>query len=147
MSKILDLAKNFEQTSNEQAKNTEKAVSNEFKKHEQRLIDLLNENEQVIKTAVQEQNKRILQTTLKTWGIVALAIIMTLAVAGGALVYQGDRIQSNLDEIATQEARIALLSEKGGKIELQQCIDKKNRKRLCIPMNKDAGAFGNGSLM
>ncbi|WP_368970851.1 MbeB family mobilization protein, partial [Bacillus cereus] len=28
MSKILDLAKNFEQTSNEQAKNTEKIVGN-----------------------------------------------------------------------------------------------------------------------
>ncbi|WP_353476941.1 MbeB family mobilization protein, partial [Campylobacter jejuni] len=36
MSKILDLAKNFEQTSNEQAKNTEQIVAAEFKQHEQR---------------------------------------------------------------------------------------------------------------
>ncbi|MEX5538857.1 MbeB family mobilization protein, partial [Pseudomonas syringae] len=71
MSKILDLAKNFEQTSNEQAKNTEKIVGNEFKKHEQRLIDLLSENERAIGSAIREQNKRLLPIMLKTWSIVA----------------------------------------------------------------------------
>ena len=48
MSKILDLAKSFEQTSSEQAKDTEQVVAKEFKKHEQRLIDLLTENEKAI---------------------------------------------------------------------------------------------------
>ena len=37
--------KSFEQTSSKQAKDTEQVVATEFKKHEQRLIDLLSENE------------------------------------------------------------------------------------------------------
>ncbi|WP_372913492.1 MbeB family mobilization protein, partial [Klebsiella pneumoniae] len=43
MSKILDLAKNFEQTSKQQAQDTEQIVANALKQHEKRLIDLLNE--------------------------------------------------------------------------------------------------------
>ncbi|WP_410169730.1 MbeB family mobilization protein [Acinetobacter pollinis] len=147
MSKILDLAKRFEQTSNEQAKDTEQAVAREFKNHEKRLTDLLNENERAISSAIREQNKRLLPIMLKTWSIVAIVIITTLAIAWGILLYQSHVIISNLDEIASQEARIALLTEKGGKIELQNCIDRKNRKRLCIPMNKDAGTWGNGLMV
>ena len=83
MSKILDLAKNFEQTSNEQAKNTEQSVATEFKKHEQRLIDLLNENEKAISNAIQEQNKRLLPIILKTWSYVAIAVITALVLVWG----------------------------------------------------------------
>ena len=53
MSKILDLAKSFEQTSSKQAKDTEQVVATEFKKHEQRLIDLLSENEKAMSNAIQ----------------------------------------------------------------------------------------------
>jgi len=67
MSKILDLAKSFEQTSSEQVKDTEQAVATEFKKHEERLIGLLNENEKAISNAIQEQNKRLLPTMLNAF--------------------------------------------------------------------------------
>ncbi|WP_213083547.1 MbeB family mobilization protein, partial [Acinetobacter baumannii] len=83
MSKILDLAKNFEQTSNEQAKNTEQTVTLEFKKHEQRLIDLLNENEKAISSAIQDQSKRLHLITLKTWSTVAIGIITALLLSWG----------------------------------------------------------------
>lgn len=46
MGKILDLAKSFEQTSNEQAKTTEQAVSAEFKKQEQRFTQRKRESNQ-----------------------------------------------------------------------------------------------------
>ncbi|MEX5538718.1 hypothetical protein ABFV54_26795, partial [Pseudomonas syringae] len=65
----------------------------------------------------------------------------------GILVCQRDRIISNLDEISSQEEIIELFTDKVGKIELQNCIDRKNRKRLCIPMNKDAGTWGNGLMV
>ena len=91
MSKILDLAKNFEQTSKEQAKVTEQNVSEEFKKHEQRLIDLLKSNEQAINNAIQEQNKRILPIMLKTWSVVAIAIVTALLLMWGILTYQSKK--------------------------------------------------------
>ena len=39
------------------------------------------------------------------------------------------------------------ISEQGGNVKLQNCIDTKNRKRLCVLVNKDAGTWNNGSLM
>ena len=147
MSKILDLAKSFEQTSNEQAKDTEQVVATEFKKHEQRLIDLLSENEKAMSNAIQEQNKRLLPTMLKTWSIVAIAIVTALLLMWGILAYQSKKIAQNTEIMAQQKIAIQDLADKGGNIKLQECIDSKNRKRLCIPMNKDAETWKNGSLM
>ena len=147
MSKILDLAKSFEQTSNKQAKDTEQVVATEFKKHEQRLIDLLSENEQAMKSAIQEQNRRLLPTMLKTWSIVAIAVITAILVMWGILTYQSKKIAQNAEIMAQQSLAIQELADKGGNIKLEDCIDKKNRKRLCILVNKDAGSWKNGSLM
>ncbi|WP_373683538.1 MbeB family mobilization protein [Acinetobacter sp. YH18001] len=147
MSKILDLAKNFEQTSSKQAKDTEQVVATEFKKHEQRLIDLLSENEKAISNAIQEQNKRLLPTMLKTWSIVAIAIVTALLLMWGILTYQSKKIAQNAEIMAQQEIAIQELANKGGNVKLQDCIDDKNRKRLCVLVNKDAGSWGKGSLM
>ena len=147
MSKILDLAKNFEQTSNEQVKNTEQTVATEFKKHEQRLIGLLNENEKAISNAIREQNKRLLPIMLKTWSYVALAVITALMMMWGILIYQSHTISKNAEIIAQQNLAIQELANKGGNVKLQNCIDTKNRKRLCVLENKDAGTWNNGSLM
>ena len=147
MSKILDLAKSFEQTSSEQAKDTKQVVATEFKKHEQRLIDLLNENEKAMSNAIQEQNKRLLPTMLKTWSIVAIAIVTALLLMWGILAYQSKKIAQNAEIMAQQKIAIQDLADKGGNIKLEDCIDKKNRKRLCVLVNKDAGSWNNGSLM
>ena len=147
MSKILDLAKSFEQTSSKQAKDTEQVVATEFKKHEQRLIDLLSENEKAISNAIQEQNKRLLPTMLKTWSIVAIAIVTALLLMWGILTYQSKKIAQNAEIMAQQEIAIQNLADKGGNVKLQDCIDDKNRKRLCVLVNKDAGSWGKGSLM
>ena len=147
MSKILDLAKNFAQTSNEQAKNTEQIVAAEFKQHEQRLIGLLNENEKVIKSAIQEQNKRLFPIMLKTWSIVALAIVTTLLLMWGILTYQSYKIGKNADLIAQQQATIKQLKDAGGNLNITNCIDNKNRKRTCIQMNTKAGSWKGGYLV
>ena len=147
MNNLLDLAKNFEQTSNEQAKVTKQSVSIEFENHKQHLIDLLNSNEQAIKNAIQEQNKRLLPTMLKTWSIVAIAIVTALLLMWGILAYQSKKIAQNAEIMAQQKIAIQDLADKGGNVKLQDCIDDKNRKRLCVLVNKDAGSWGKGSLM
>jgi hypothetical protein len=49
--------------------------------------------------------------------------------------------------MAQQKIAIQDLADKGGNVKLQDCIDDKNRKRLCDLVNKDAGSWGKGSLM
>ena len=147
MSKILDLAKSFEEKSSEQAKDTEQIVATEFKKHEKRLIALLNENEKAISSAIIEQNQRIRPIILKTWMIVSIGIVTGIALAWGILMYQSHKIGKNAELIAQQNLAIQELANKGGNVKLQDCIDTKNRKRLCVLVNKDAGTWSNGSLM
>ena len=147
MSKILDLAKSFEQTSNEQAKDTEQVVATEFKKHEQRLIDLLSENEKAISNAIREQNKRLLPIMLKTWSIVAIAVITALVLVWGISAYQSHKISKNMDVIAQQQATIQQLKDAGGNLVMTNCIDDKNRKRTCIQMNTQAGSWKGGYLV
>ncbi|SLO30486.1 MULTISPECIES: MbeB family mobilization protein [Gammaproteobacteria] len=147
MSKILDLAKNFEQTSKQQAQDTEQIVANALKQHEKRLIDLLNENEKAMSTAIREQNSRIRPIILKSWMIVSIAIVTAIALAWGVLTYQSYRINKNFELITQQNLAIQELKDKGANVQFQDCIDKKNRKRLCVLVNKEAGTWKNGSFM
>ena len=84
---------------------------------------------------------------VKTWSIVAIAIVTALLLMWGILTYQSKKIAQNAEIMAQQKIAIQDLADKGGNIKLQECIDSKNRKRLCIPMNKDAETWKNGSLM
>ncbi|MFW2079313.1 MbeB family mobilization protein [Acinetobacter sp. ULE_I010] len=147
MSKILDLAKSFEEKSSEQAKDTEQIVATEFKKHEKRLIGLLNENEKAISSAINEQNQRIRPIILKTWMIVSIGIVTGIALAWGILMYQSHKIGENAELIAQQQATIQQLRNAGGSLITTSCLDSKNRKRLCIQMNTQAGSWKGGYLV
>ena len=147
MSKILDLAKSFEEKSSEQAKDTEQIVATEFKKHEKRLIALLNENEKAISSAIIEQNQRIRPIILKTWMIVSIGIVTAIALAWGIFDVPKPQNQQKRRIDRSTEPSHPRVSEQGGNVKLQDCIDTKNRKRLCVLVNKDAGTWSNGSLM
>src|SRR5690606_26754561 len=125
MSKILDLAKNFEQTSKQQANDTEQIVANALKQHEQRLIGLLNENEIAMSTAIREQNSRIRPIILRSWMIVSIDIVTAIALAWGTLMYQSYRINKNSELITQQNLAIQELKDKGANVQFQDCIDKK----------------------
>ncbi|WP_218951726.1 hypothetical protein, partial [Acinetobacter sp. YH16040] len=107
----------------------------------------LNENEKVIKSAIQEQNKRLFPIMLKTWSIVAIAIVTTLLLMWGILTYQSYKIGKNADLIAQQQATIQQLKDAGGNLNITNCIDNKNRKRTCIQMNTKAGSWKGGYLV
>ena len=72
---------------------------------------------------------------------------VALLLMWGILAYQSYKIGKNAEIIAQQSQAIEDLAKKGGNIKLQDCIDDKNRKRLCVLVNKDAPTWKNGSLM
>ena len=112
MSKILDLAKSFEEKSSEQAKDTEQIVATEFRSTKN-AIALLNENEKAISSAIIEQNQRIRPIILKTWMIVSIGIVTAIALAWGILMYQSHKISKNAELIAQQNLAIQELANKG----------------------------------
>ena len=111
------------------------------------LERLVTKNERAMNSAIQEQNRRLLPTMLKTWSIVAIAVITAILVMWGILAYQSHKIGKNAEIIAQQNLAIQDLANKGGNIKLKDCIDNKDRKRLCVLVNKDAPTWQNGSLM
>ena len=147
MSKILDLAKSFEQTSSKQAKDTEQVVATEFKKHEQRLIDLLSEKRE----SNEQRYPRAEQTPIADY-VKNLEHRShshrdsTFTDVGHPSLSEQENRTERRDYGSTEDSH-SRFSGQGGNVKLQDCIDDKNCKRLCVLVNKDAGSWGKGSLM
>lgn len=147
MSKILDMAKNFEQKSKEQANATETAVKNAFEQHETRIKALLSASEKTISSDLNAQNARIRNLALQTWIYIAAGVITLIIAFWGILWYQSSKITDNIETISTQNARIEVLKKQGGNITTSHCTDDKNRSRFCIKINKAEGDFVNGYMI
>lgn len=136
MSKILDMAKTFEQTSRQQAADIENSLTPEFERHERAIKEALSSSERSINDAIQDQQKRIGWLLLKSWGWMLLAALLLLAATSGTLWYQGNLI-------AERQATLEALNKKGGKLILSdKCEDKNGKHRFCIRMDMDEGTFG-----
>ena len=140
MSKILDMAKTFEQTSKQQASDIENKLKPEFERHETAIKEALNSSEKSINDAIQEQQKRIGWLLLKSWGVMLLSVLLLLAATSGTLWYQGRLI-------AERQATLERLDKQGGKLILSKCEDENGKIRLCIRMNMDEGKFGDDYMI
>ena len=141
MSKILDMAKTFEQTSKQQAAAIESSLTPEFERHERAIKEALNSSRQSINDAIQDQQKRIGWLLLKSWGVMLISALLLLAATSGTLWYQGNLI-------AERQATLETLAKKGGKLILSnKCEDENGKNRFCIKMDMDAGKYGDGYMI
>ncbi len=140
MSKILDMAKTFEQTSKQQADDIESSLKPEFERHEEAIKEALDSSRQSINDAIQDQQKRIGWLLLKSWGVMLISGLLLLAATSGTLWYQGNLI-------AERQATLETLGKKGGKLIFNKCEDKNGKIRLCIRMNMDEGKFGDDYMI
>ena len=147
MSKILDLAKSFEQTSSEQAKDTEQVVATEFKKHEQRLKDLLQRKRESNELRYPRAEQTVTPDYVKNLEHRSHSRDHShFSDVGNPSLSEPQNRQERRDNRPTEPSYTGL-SEQGGNIKLKDCIDNKDRKRLCVLVNKDAPTWQNGSLM
>src|SRR5699024_5254513 len=102
MSEILNLAKQFETISKQQAAATEPSVSIESQRHENAIRQALKSNEQSINNAIREQNQRqrwllvTMMGKLSLW--IGLSGLCLIAILSGILVYQGKMISDRYQE-------------------------------------------------
>ncbi|WP_375732284.1 MbeB family mobilization protein [Vibrio ponticus] len=132
MSKILDLAQDFEKKSKQQALNTEQHLKSEFERHERFIEQALRSSEQKIKGDINAQNRRMSVLVLKSWAWIGLSIFLVIVACSSVIWWQGSMILANQLEINQQSATIKQLELKGGKIQLSQCGE-----RICIAVAKD----------
>lgn len=137
--KILTLAQTFEQNSKQQASDTRKAVSAEFKKLRAHISEELRSSEQSSSAAIHAQNQRLRALALKGWLWMALSIALVLVASYGALWYTQDRVRQNLADIEALERQVRALKLQGGSVNLSWCD-----KKLCVQIDEKAPKYQEG---
>ncbi|EPA5448737.1 MobB protein [Vibrio cholerae] len=143
MSKILNLAQDFEKKSKQQAHDTEQRLKSEFERHEKFIEQALRSSEQKIKGDINAQNQRMSALVLKSWLWIVLSVFLVLVACTGVIWWQGRTILANQQEISRQNATIEQLESKGGKIQMSTCGD---QKRLCIKVDLDEDSYGSNGV-
>ncbi|MGP7823444.1 MbeB family mobilization protein [Proteus mirabilis] len=138
MSEILNLAKQFETTSKQQAAATETSVKIEFQQHENAIRQALKSNEQSINNAIREQNQRqrwllvTMMGKLSLW--IGLSGLCLIAILSGILVYQGKMIADRYQEIQQLDQSVLEMNEYTGKgLSVLMDDKKKNQYYLILP--------------
>ncbi|MGD6738127.1 MbeB family mobilization protein [Photobacterium leiognathi subsp. mandapamensis] len=115
MSRILDLAQNFEAKSKQQAHDTERHLKNVFEKHEKFIEQALRSSEQKITDDINAQNQRMSTLVLKSWLWIVLSVFLVLVACTGVIWWQGKTILTNQQEISLQKTMIERLESEGGR--------------------------------
>ncbi len=120
MSKILDLAKDFEAKSKQQASATEIRLKREFERHEQSVLEALNSSANKIKSDIIAQNVIMNRLVLRSWVWIVATLTIVLVSIQGVLWYKGNQIAENLAAINAQEQTLKLLQNQMFGIALHQ---------------------------
>ncbi|WP_430777249.1 MbeB family mobilization protein, partial [Vibrio parahaemolyticus] len=104
MSKILNLAQDFEKKSKQQAHDTEQRLKSEFERHETFIEQALRSSEQKIKGDINAQNRRMSVLVLKSWAWLGLTIFLVIVACSSVIWWQGSMILANQLEINQQSA-------------------------------------------
>ena len=132
MSKILELAKTFEESSKQQASDIETSVKNAFEPHEKAILAALESSAQRLNTAIDAQNRRWGWLVLKGWVFPLIGVAFLLGISWVVVWYQGRVIAENWVEISRQNKTLEQLAKKGGMLHLSTCGE-----RQCIAVSKD----------
>ena len=132
MSKIFDLAKDFEAKSKQQASATESSLKHEFERHERSVREALISSVDKIKSDISAQNAIMSRLVLRSWIWVGATLIIVFGAIQGVLWWQGNEILTNQREIESQRANLRDLESRGAKIQLRNC-----NGRLCAQIDED----------
>lgn len=154
MSEILDLARNFEERSKQQATATEQRVANAYAQHEQNLLSALLLSEETLSAAINaretslnallsatEANTRAL--VVSSWKWLLGTILTVLLASTGALLVTGKVVAENLRLIEQQKVTMANMQGLG-----VEFIRDKNGQFIVLPMGMKpvmGWTFNNGS--
>lgn len=103
MSKILELAKTFEESSKQQASDIETSVKNAFEPHERAILAALESSARRLNSAIDAQNRRWGWLVLKGWVFPLIGVAFVLGISWVVVWYQGKVIAENWNTITRQE--------------------------------------------
>ncbi|HHY0567229.1 TPA: MbeB family mobilization protein [Vibrio parahaemolyticus] len=131
MSKILNMARDFNSQSKKQANAIEQTLKKDFERHEQRIQDALKSSEQKIINDIQEQQSRLNLLVMKTWIWLPVTLLFLVIVSYGIAWYQGQTILDNQKKIARQKAILEQFQNKTWGLSLYE--SQKGERFIVIP--------------
>nr|WP_172684462.1 MbeB family mobilization protein [Yersinia frederiksenii] len=135
MSGILDLAKNFEAKSKQQASDTDATLTRVFRQHEESISAALSSSETKITIAINAQRASMQRLILSTWLWVGVSLITSLSLAWGVLWYQGRVIAENWERLSEQKQALAQFEAKTWGLSL---MEDKNGRFIVLPKGGSA---------
>lgn len=130
MSKVLDLARDFEQRSKQQAAAIESNLNSEFERHERAISEALRSSEQRTNDAIVAHSRKMGWMLLKSWGLALVGVLLLLSATSGMLWFQGKQIVENQQRIASQKKALSDLVGRTWGIEL---LEDKNGRFIVLP--------------
>ena len=131
MSKILDLAKSFKETSSKEAESISKALQDDLKQLENDLATALSKSNKNLKNAIHESNQalkeeisanqqRMSLSLFKTWvWVIALLVLLVLGLTvwsawqAGTVLSQSTAIQQGKEALAELPEHLAVAKDEG----------------------------------
>lgn len=111
MSAISELAQSFEEQSKRQASDTEQAIRNELRQHEERLRSALSDGRQKIESDIQQTEQSMLQhqrrlrrLMLAAWLLPIATMLVVQCALLAALWWTGSQVASNAKEMRQARA-------------------------------------------
>nr|WP_011264086.1 MbeB family mobilization protein [Pasteurella multocida]CAI57700.1 mobilization protein [Pasteurella multocida] len=136
MSKILDLAQTFQQTSKKELESTSEIVQNAIKQHEQNLIQQLQHANKNLAENIQIEQAKLIKNTVKMYRLptlIALTVLALIAITAGILTWQA---KNAYQEMTEWQSSAEIAKEQSGGIKLSTCKTDKGIKP-CIAVDKD----------
>lgn len=143
MKKISDLAKQFQQTTNQELKDIEQRAKQDLQQHQQAIQAALKESEQKIIADIQEQNLKVSQMVFKPylWILGSLSVVaVVLILVNSHMVGKNYRAWAEYREIKENSEKLGKLAQQ---IQISTCTEQKTgKKHHCVAILTNSSSWG-----
>ncbi|WP_243694782.1 MbeB family mobilization protein [Bisgaardia hudsonensis] len=137
MNKILDLAKNFQQTSKKELDNTKEIIGNVIKQHEKNLIEQLqNANKNLVEN-IQIEQKKLIKSTVRMYRLPTIIALSILAIIISISALLSWKSKITYQEMIEWQISTKIAKEATGGIKLDKCKTQLGEILTCVKIDKN----------
>ncbi|MFQ1009096.1 MbeB family mobilization protein [Gilliamella apicola] len=136
MSKILDLAKDFQKKSQNETQSMNKEVLAVIEQHKNDLIEQLKIANKYIAESIQDEQSKLIKKTIKMYQLPTIIAGTILTIMLILSIYLGYLSNERYQDMKKWERSAEIYQEQSNKIKLTQCkIDEKSKP--CVAVDKN----------
>lgn len=146
MSKISDLAKSFQQNSQQEAKNIEQQAKSDIQELRRAIYEELKQSEQKITADIRAQQIRMSRAVFKPylWSLAGICTIglTIITVLSMAIWKKNGQLSEIRERTETAKQALALLEDKTSGLILSTCKTQTGEAAPCVATLRNSGEYG-----